>query len=93
MKASSFVFALRCGISILVITSKFSNFPGIRVLLDYVPNHASTESNYFLRSELRDPVYDNYFIWADGRPDPNNETNTLVPSNWVRYFEHQYFTQ
>lgn len=50
-------------------------------MLDYVPNHASTYSDYFIKSENREPGYEDYFVWADpvmvdGKPD--------VPSNWVR---------
>ncbi|CAH0749327.1 unnamed protein product [Diatraea saccharalis] len=57
---------------------------GIKVLLDYVPNHASTESLYFQRSEAREPGYEDFFVWADPRPDPQNSSNRLVPSNWVK---------
>ncbi|OWR49828.1 alpha amylase precursor [Danaus plexippus plexippus] len=59
---------------------------GIKVLLDYVPNHASTESNYFKKSEAREPGYENYFVWADPIIDPNNASNRLVPSNWISQF-------
>ncbi|KAI8427354.1 hypothetical protein MSG28_001922 [Choristoneura fumiferana] len=59
---------------------------GIKVLLDYVPNHASTESHYFQRSEASDPEFYNYFVWADPKIDPENETNRLVPSNWISQF-------
>lgn len=54
------------------------------MLLDYVPNHASTESDYFKKSEAREAGYENYFVWADPRPDPTGQTR-LVPSNWVSY--------
>ncbi|CAG4991497.1 unnamed protein product [Colias eurytheme] len=56
---------------------------GIRVLLDYVPNHASNESEYFIKSQRREPGYENYFVWAD--PVMVNGTRT-VPSNWISQF-------
>ncbi|XP_026737750.1 maltase A1-like [Trichoplusia ni] len=59
---------------------------GIKVLLDFVPNHASTESKYFIKSEESDPKYKDFFVWADGYVDPENETNMLPPSNWVSQF-------
>ncbi|KAI5635972.1 alpha amylase, catalytic domain-containing protein [Phthorimaea operculella] len=59
---------------------------GIKVLLDFVPNHASTESDYFIKSEAGDPEYRDFFVWADPLPDPDNETNRLPPSNWVSQF-------
>ncbi|XP_026328373.1 maltase A1-like isoform X2 [Hyposmocoma kahamanoa] len=59
---------------------------GIRVLLDYVPNHASNESEYFIKSEAREPGFEDFFVWADPRPGPDNGTNRLVPSNWISQF-------
>ncbi|KAJ8729754.1 hypothetical protein PYW08_001335 [Mythimna loreyi] len=59
---------------------------GIKVLLDFVPNHASTKSDYFIKSEAGDPEYKDYFVWADGYEDPNNASNRFPPSNWVSQF-------
>ncbi|XP_063358903.1 maltase A1-like [Cydia amplana] len=59
---------------------------GIKVLLDFVPNHASTYSDYFIESEAGNPEFADYFVWADGYPDPDNESNILPPSNWVSQF-------
>ncbi|KAL4705307.1 hypothetical protein ACJJTC_018993 [Scirpophaga incertulas] len=38
---------------------------GVKVLLDFVPNHASTESEYFKKSVARELDYEDFFIWAD----------------------------
>nr|BAP18685.1 sucrose hydrolase [Samia ricini] len=59
---------------------------GLKVLLDFVPNHASNESEYYIKSEARDPFYEDFFVWADALPDPNNASNRLPPSNWVSQF-------
>lgn len=54
------------------------------MLLDFVPNHASTESEYFKNSERRISGYEDYFMWADSPgPDPNNASVMRPPSNWV----------
>ncbi|XP_034830297.1 maltase 1-like [Maniola hyperantus] len=59
---------------------------GLKVLLDFVPNHASNESEYFIKSEAREPGYEDFFVWADALPDPDNDTNRLPPSNWISQF-------
>ncbi|KAL4710461.1 hypothetical protein ACJJTC_008863 [Scirpophaga incertulas] len=57
---------------------------GIKVILDFVPNHTGNESEWFMRSKRREPGYENYYVWADGRPDKT--TYMLPPSNWVSVF-------
>ncbi|CAH2105120.1 unnamed protein product [Euphydryas editha] len=59
---------------------------GIKVLLDFVPNHASNESKYFIQSVARVSGFEDFFIWADARSDPNNPGTRLPPSNWVSQF-------
>ncbi|XP_039764935.1 maltase 1-like isoform X2 [Pararge aegeria] len=59
---------------------------GIKVLLDFVPNHASNASEYFIKSEAMETGYEDFFVWADALPDPNNASNRLPPSNWVSQF-------
>ncbi|XP_053603080.1 maltase A1-like isoform X1 [Plodia interpunctella] len=59
---------------------------GIRVVLDYVPNHTGNESEWFIKSAQREAGYENYYIWADGTPDPNDASTTLPPNNWVSNF-------
>ncbi|XP_028038902.1 maltase A1-like [Bombyx mandarina] len=60
---------------------------GIAVLLDYVPNHASTESEYFIKSEARESGFEDFFVWADPvLMDPNDVNSRTVPSNWISQF-------
>ncbi|XP_047041936.1 maltase 2-like [Helicoverpa zea] len=58
---------------------------GIKVLLDYVPNHASTYSEYFIKSENREPGFEDFFVWANPRFEVGNPT-PQVPSNWISQF-------
>ncbi|XP_049857638.1 uncharacterized protein LOC126340110 [Schistocerca gregaria] len=76
---------------------------GIRVLLDYVPNHTSDEHEWFIASS--DPTHENYtrykdyYVWVDGTEDsvPNNWPGGFnEPSAWQwvearqQYYLHQF---
>lgn len=51
---------------------------GLKVILDFVPNHTSDEYVWFQKSVKREEGYDNYYVWVDGK---NKKT---PPNNWVR---------
>lgn len=55
---------------------------GLKVILDYVPNHTSHEHEWFQKSVARDPDYDDYYMWHSGFPNPAGGAN-LPPNNWV----------
>jgi alpha-glucosidase len=59
---------------------------GIKVILDFVPNHSSDQGEWFERSERRDPDFEDYFIWHSGKPNPNNASAPLPPNNWLSAF-------
>lgn len=54
---------------------------GIKLILDFVPNHTSDEHPWFKKSVQRIEPYTNYYIWKDGIYD--NESGLQPPSNWV----------
>lgn len=49
---------------------------GIKVIVDFVPNHSSIEHEWFILSENKTQGYEDYYVWKD----PINGT---VPNNWV----------
>jgi alpha-glucosidase len=79
---------------------------GIKVLLDFVPNHSSDEHPWFVesRSSWENPKRD-WYIWRDAKPDGTPEGSP--PNNWVeetggpvwewderteQYYLHSHFT-
>ena len=54
---------------------------GLKVLVDFVPSHTSSEHPWFLesRSDRTNPRSD-WYVWADAKPDGT------PPSNWLSVF-------
>ncbi|XP_055842743.1 maltase A2-like [Episyrphus balteatus] len=59
---------------------------GLKVLVDFVPNHSSDECEWFKKSINREDGYDDFYVWADGKDDPQNPGKKLPPSNWISIF-------
>lgn len=61
-------------------------YVGIRVIIDFVPNHTSNESVWFNRSRNAmnesDPYWD-YYIWNKGKI--NSDGTHEPPNNWVSF--------
>uniref|UniRef100_A0A1Q3FRQ2 alpha-glucosidase n=1 Tax=Culex tarsalis TaxID=7177 RepID=A0A1Q3FRQ2_CULTA len=57
---------------------------GLRVILDFVPNHSSDEHEWFVKSENRVAGYEDYYVWNDGIDGANGQK--LPPNNWNEAF-------
>ncbi|XP_030388140.1 maltase A2 [Scaptodrosophila lebanonensis] len=58
---------------------------GIKIILDFVPNHSSDECEWFEKSVNRQDGYDDFYVWHDGKL--NEQTGAREPpSNWVSVF-------
>ena len=54
---------------------------GIRIIIDYVPNHSSDQHSWFIESRSsRDNPKRDWYLWRDPRPDGS------PPNNWGSYF-------
>lgn len=75
---------------------------GVRIILDFVPNHSSDECEWFIKSAARDPEYADFYVWHPGRVwdgvryPPNNWVSVFRGSAWEwhegrqEYYLHQY---
>lgn len=59
---------------------------GIRVILDFVPNHSSDEHEWFKKSVKREDPYTNYYVWMDGK-DVDETGELEPPNNWIAAFQ------
>lgn len=48
--------------------------------MDFIPNHTSDRHRWFNLSRVRDPHYEDYYVWVDC-----NETAPR-PNNWVSIY-------
>ncbi|XP_051160970.1 maltase 2-like [Leptopilina boulardi] len=75
---------------------------GLKVILDFVPNHSSNEHQWFKNSVNKVKPFDEYYIWRDAkivngvRKPPNNWLSTFKGSAWEwnaqrgQYYLHQF---
>ena len=57
---------------------------GLRVMIDFVPGHTSSDHQWFQLSAERTSPYEDYYIWANGTTLPNG--TVVEPNNWVSPF-------
>ena len=81
-QATSFIYLreLTCFDLILKYKTYDHSFAGIKLIIDFVPNHVSNKHMWFNESKKGNSPsneYRDFFIWANG-------TNGGPPNNWVR---------
>lgn len=57
-----------------------ANELGIKIILDFVPNHSSNEADWFLKSVERIEPYTDFYIWRDAKTVSGRR---IPPNNWV----------
>ncbi|XP_005175974.2 maltase A3-like [Musca domestica] len=63
---------------------KEANKLGLKIIMDFVPNHSSDENVWFQKSVNREKGYEDYYVWHDGYVDENGQRQP--PSNWLQAF-------
>uniref|UniRef100_UPI0037E72666 amino acid transporter heavy chain SLC3A1 n=1 Tax=Semicossyphus pulcher TaxID=241346 RepID=UPI0037E72666 len=58
---------------------------GLKLIMDFIPNHTSDRHRWFNLSRTRDPHYADYYIWTDCNA-------TSKPNNWVSVFGNSSWT-
>uniref|UniRef100_A0A7G3A809 alpha-glucosidase n=1 Tax=Lutzomyia longipalpis TaxID=7200 RepID=A0A7G3A809_LUTLO len=58
---------------------------GIKIILDFVPNHSSNLCKWFEWSENRENGYDDWYVWRDPK-GYDNAGVPIPPTNWVSVF-------
>nr|XP_057915021.1 neutral and basic amino acid transport protein rBAT [Doryrhamphus excisus] len=59
---------------------------GLKLIMDFIPNHTSDKHRWFNLSRTRDPHYEDYYIWTDCNatgPKPNNWVSVFGNSSWT----------
>lgn len=65
---------------------------GIKLILDFVPNHTSDQHEWFQQSVKKVEPYTDYYVWVDGKNcveewDPEMEVVPCEPpNNWISVF-------
>lgn len=55
---------------------------GIKVIMDFVPNHTSDKHKWFIDSVAEVRGFEDFYVWHDGKPNPEG-SRPLPPNNWV----------
>lgn len=63
---------------------KKANALGLKIILDFVPNHTSDEHDWFIKSANRTVGFENFYVWHPGKTDASG--NRLPPNNWNSVF-------
>ena len=63
----------------------YACFVGMKIIMDYVPNHTSDQHRWFKASKKggKDNPYADYYVWNDGKV--LEDGTRAPPNNWVSY--------
>lgn len=64
-----------------------ANKIGIKIILDFVPNHTSNKHEWFQKSVQRIDPYTDFYVWENGTYDEASGKH-LPPNNWIGSFRY-----
>lgn len=59
---------------------------GIKIILDFVPNHSSDKHEWFIKSAAREEGYEDFYIWENGTTSEGENGTHSPPNNWLSVF-------
>ncbi|XP_013201277.2 maltase A1 [Amyelois transitella] len=62
----------------------------IKIVLEFVPNHTSNESEWFTKSSSKDEFYNDWYVWENGHMDDRGRSSP--PNNWISVFRKSAWT-
>ena len=66
---------------------------GLKIILDFVPNHTSDQHEWFKKSALNDTEYSDFYVWNNGKVNPDGvDLPRLPPNNWQAVFNTPAWT-
>ena len=54
------------------------------MILEFIPNHTSNESDWFVKSVARDPCCEDFYVWRDASGFNDSTGEWIPPNDWVR---------
>ena len=51
------------------------------MILEFIPNHTSNESDWFTKSVQREPGFEDFYVWMNASEYKNGEP--MLPNDWV----------
>lgn len=55
---------------------------GMKIVMDFVPNHSSDEHEWFIKSVNKEEPYTDFYTWKDPK-GYDNDGKPIPPNNWV----------
>ena len=59
---------------------------GIKLIMDFVPNHSSDQHEWFEKSLRKEEPFTDYYVWVEPKGFNESTNEPIPPSNWVSIY-------